>query len=72
MEKATVEFIVFETDCAGALDDLNQIRELYNGKTFDLITDEIVVSFTFVESNVTHDNNHWIVDIVFNANISHL
>ncbi|MBR5161936.1 MAG: hypothetical protein IKW80_09940 [Thermoguttaceae bacterium] len=70
-EKATVEFIVLETSCAGALDDLNQIIELYDGKTFDLVTDEKTVSFALVESNVTHDNNHWIADIVFDAKIIH-
>ena len=72
VEKATVEFIVLETDCAGAKDDLNQIIELYNGKTFDLITDETAVLFVLVESNVTHDNNLWKADIVFDAKIIHL
>ena len=71
-EKAAVEFIVFETSCANVLDDLNQIIELYDGKTFDLVTDKKIVAFALVESNVTHDNNHWIADIVFDAKIFHL
>lgn len=71
-EKATVEFIVLETSCADALDDLKQIIELYDGKTFDLITDEKAVWFALVESNVTYDNNHWKADIVFDAKIFHL
>ena len=72
METATVEFIVFETDCADALDDLIQIIELYDGKAFDLVTDEKTVSFALVKSNVTHDNNFWKADIVFDAKIFHL
>lgn len=71
-ENATVEFIVLETACADALDDLNQIIELYDGKTFDLVTDEKAVFFALVKSNVTHDNGYWKADIVFDAKIFHL
>ena len=71
-EKAPVEFVVFETSCADALDDLNQIIELYDGAAFDLVTDKKTVSLTLVESNVTHDNNLWKADIVFDARIFHL
>lgn len=71
-EKATVQFAVCETSCAYALYDLNQIIESCDGKTFDLVADAKSVSFALVGSNVTHDNNLWKADIVFDVKIFHL
>ena len=68
-EKATVEFIVLEASFANALGDLNQIIALFDGKTFDLVTDVQTVCFAVANSNVTYDNGHWKAVVTFDISV---
>ena len=67
VESATVQFVVFETSCAGALNDLKQIISHYDGKTFDLEEDNKYADFVLNHFNVAHDDNHWKADVSFDV-----
>ncbi len=68
-EKAVVEFIVLETSFANALNDLNQIIESCDGKTFELVTDVQAVCFAVANSNVTYDNGLWKAVVNFDVSV---
>ena len=69
VEKATVLFTIFDASFKDAIDAVDQVQSAYDGKTFDLVEGNESVAFTLSAFSITHENNNWIANVIFDASV---